>query len=82
MPDINDVKNGEYAIVSNNNKIPLQINMYEKDASPRGFGTSQKDPNFHNLSSYGGGLLFDISKINTGNPPFTMTIATDNTNRN
>jgi len=78
MPDIDTSNTGEYTIISNHNQLPLQIKMYENDANPRGFGTSQKNTNFHNLSSYGGGLLFDLSEINT--TQLSMITTTDDAN--
>lgn len=65
MPTLNSTNTGDYVVISNHKQLPLQIKMYKNDANPRGFGTSQKNTNFHNFSSYGGGLLFDLSEINT-----------------
>jgi len=53
MPRVDATDTGDYVIVSNHNEIPLQINMYEQDTTPRGFGTSQKNPSFHALTQYG-----------------------------
>lgn len=78
MPNIDSAHPGDYVVVSNSNELPLQIRMYENDDIPRGFGTSQKDPNFHNLSSYGGGLLFDLSNKDTTG--FSMNVKTDASN--
>ncbi|MCB9807096.1 hypothetical protein H6768_04390 [Candidatus Peribacteria bacterium] len=75
MPNIDNNHTGDYVVVSNYHELPLQIRMYEKDDNARGFGTSQKDPNFHNLSSYGGGLLFDLSSKDTTG--FTMNVQTE-----
>lgn len=52
--------------------------MFENDTTPRGFGTSQKDPNYHALAEYGGGMLFDLSDINTNG--FSMMTSTDAAN--
>ena len=53
MPRVDATDTGDYVIVSNHNEIPLQINMFERDTTPRGFGTSQKNPSFHALTQYG-----------------------------
>ncbi len=80
MPRVDATDTGDYVIVSNHNEIPLQINMYEQDTTPRGFGTSQKNPSFHALTQYGGGMLFDLTKRNTSIPPFSMIAHTDTDN--
>lgn len=80
MPKIDTKDIGDYVVVSNHSELPLQIRMFEKDTSPRGFGTSQKNPNFHAFTSYGGGMLFDLTKRDTSNPPFSMIIHTDTIN--
>jgi hypothetical protein len=78
--DITENEMGDYVIVSNHNELPLQIRLFDNDTIPRGFGTSQKDPNFHSLASYGGGLLFDLTKKDTSSPPFFMKAHTDSSN--
>lgn len=80
MPEIETGDPGDYVVISNHNELPLQIRMFDTDSAPRGFGTSQKNPNFHSLASYGGGMLFDLSKIDTISPPFAMVVHTDNSN--
>lgn len=78
MPILNTADPGDHVVVSNSAELPLQINMFENDTTPRGFGTSQKDPNYHALAEYGGGMLFDLSDINTNG--FSMMTSTDATN--
>lgn len=80
MPVVSATDTGDYVIISNHNEIPLQINMFERDTSPRGFGTSQKNPGFHALTQYGWGMLFDLTKRDTSTPPFSMIAHTDTDN--
>ncbi len=80
MPQIERGNPGDYVVISNHNELPLQIRMFDTDTTPRGFGTSQKDPSFHSLTSFGGGMLFDLSKVDTISPPFSMITRTDTSN--
>lgn len=80
MPQIDTRNPGDYVIISNNTELPLQIRMFDTDSAPRGFGTSQKDPSFHSLTSFGGGMLFDLSRQDTISPPFSMITHTDSSN--
>ncbi len=80
MPVVSATDTGDYVVVSNHNELPLQIHMFEQDTAPRGFGTSQKNPNYHALAQYGGGMLFDLTKRDTSTPPFSMVTHTDTDN--
>lgn len=80
MPLLSTTDTGDYVIVSNHNELPLQLNMFERDTAPRGFGTSQKNPNYHSLAEYGGGMMFDLTKRDTSTPPFSMIVHTDTDN--
>ncbi len=51
-PNLEGNKFGDYIVISNNNELPLQIRLFEKDTSARAFGTSQANPIFHSLTNY------------------------------
>ena len=80
MPLLSATDTGDYVVISNYKELPLQINLFERDSTPRWFGTSQKNPSFHSLTQYGGGMLFDLSKIDTSFPGFSMIVHTDSAN--
>jgi len=80
MPNIDTSDTGDYIIVSEHSELPLQIRMFPQDTNPRGFGTSQKNPNFHSFAEYGGGMLFDLTNKETMSPPFSMVVHTDQSN--
>jgi hypothetical protein len=80
MPNMDTTDTGDSIIISEHSELPLQIRMFPQDTSPRGFGTSQKNPNFHSLAEYGGGMLFDLTNKDTMSPPFSMIAHTDASN--
>lgn len=80
VPQINPSTPAEYVVISENTILPLQIRLYEKDTDPTWFGTSRKDPRYHELHRYGWGMLFDLSGLNTMNPVFNMATKTDTSN--
>lgn len=75
-PQITSANPGTYVIVSENTHLPLKINLFTEDAEPRRFGLSQKNPDFHILTSFGG-ILFDLTNRDTVTPPFSIEVTTD-----
>lgn len=78
-PEITGEDPGTYVIVSEHTHLPLKIKLFENDTEPRKFGLSQKNPDFHILSSLSG-LLFDLTNRDTVTAPFSMEVATDGEN--
>lgn len=64
-PVLSPTENQEYAIVAVDTVLPLGIRLYENDENSRGFGTNRGDPTSHLLSSFGGGVTFDLSGVDT-----------------
>ncbi len=58
-------KFSEFVVISTNSELPLKIKLFENDDEARGFGTSQKNQNFHHLSTYDNSILFDLSRRDT-----------------
>lgn len=75
-PNITGENPGTYVIVSENTHIPLKIKLFTEDTEPRRFGLSQKNPDFHILTNFGG-LLFDLTNRDTITTPFSMEVATN-----
>lgn len=65
--------------MSENTHLPLKIKLFNDDTEPQKFGTSQKNPDFHILTTFSG-LLFDLTNRDTGTTPFSMEMATEGEN--
>jgi len=75
LPDIT-IDPGTHVVVSESTHLPLKIKLFSEDAEPRRFGLSQRNPDFHILTTFSG-LLFDLTKRDTVTPPFSMEMTTD-----
>ena len=76
MPNISSAKTGESIVIAQDRTAPMNILLYDSDTNPVGFGTSKGKPTYHHLTSFGGGLTFDLSGINTGSS-FGLTLDID-----
>ncbi len=75
LPDITSDP-GTHVVVSESTYLPLKIKLFSEDAEPRRFGLSQRNSDFHILTTFSG-LLFDLTKRDTVTPPFSMEMTTD-----
>ncbi len=58
--------NRDHVVIGTVPQAPLRIKLFEKDSTPKRFGTSKKDANFHTLySRNAGGLRFDLRGVST-----------------
>jgi hypothetical protein len=78
-PEITSENPGTYVIVSENTHLPLKIKLFDDDTEPQKFGTSQKNPDFHILTTFSG-LLFDLTNRDAATTPFSMEMATEGEN--
>ena len=76
MPNISSTKTGEAIVIAQDRTLPLNILLYDQDSTSVGFGTSRGKPTYHLLNSFGGGLTFDLSGVNTGSS-FGVTLSVD-----
>lgn len=65
--------------MSENTHLPLKIKLFNDDTEPQKFGTSQKNPDFHILTTFSG-LLFDLTNRDTATTPFSMEMTTEGEN--
>jgi hypothetical protein len=49
------------------------VHLFENDDKKEFFGTSPGDPSSHQMTSFGGGVTFDLSGVNT-NSSFSLTL--------
>lgn len=78
-PTVTKDNPGTYAIISENTYLPLRIRLFSEDTEPQKFGTSQKNPDFHILTTFSG-LLFDLTNRDTATTPFSMEMTTEGEN--
>ena len=74
-PDIGPSKISEHVVIAEDLKLPLSLYLYENDAMGQSFGTSKGDPTSHILNTFGGGVTFDLSGIDTGGG-FSLSLLT------
>lgn len=71
---------GEFVVIAQDVQIPFWIKLFQNNTSQQYFGTSGVDPSWHALSTYGGGLTFDLSGINT-NSSFSLDLEATNNDK-
>lgn len=71
----NTHKNRDYIINAVGATLPLNIKLFAGDLTPKKFGTSQRDPEYHTLNPKNlWGLRFDLRDINTASGDFGLTL--------
>lgn len=64
LPVLNDLS--DHVVTSVVPQAPLRIKLFEKDSTPKRFGTSKKNADYHTLySRNAGGLRFDLRGVDT-----------------
>lgn len=66
----------EYVLIAGDYKLPLRIKLFENDETIRGFGTNRGDPLSHLLSSFSGGMMLDLSGVDT-DASFSLNLLTE-----
>lgn len=73
IPDISKAKLSEYVVIAGDTSLPIGIHLFENDDKKEYFGTNPGNPSYHQITSFGGGVTFDLSGINT-NSSFSLKL--------